>query len=81
MKWTNASSLNEWQILEIIEHKEIFKRLLTIEINALRAWLANCKYKGKEAEIYISIEVLNSLANGLDTLHKNYTVEKSKAKP
>lgn len=78
MKWARASSLNEWEIIELIEHKDTIKKFFTLEMNWIKARLWNCKYKWKESEAYLALEILNNLAIGLDTIQKNYKNEKNK---
>lgn len=52
-------------IVEIIEHREVFEKLCRKSIRKIRIDLSNLHYKGREAEAYCEMNAINQLMQGM----------------
>lgn len=68
--------ITQYDIVEMIEHRECFDKFIRKAIRKIRLDLANFKYVDKEREAYNEIRALSELSNSLwNTIHhyKEYT--------
>ena len=72
LKWYDQLTTDD--VMEIAEHKDVFKKYLAIRLRQIDLDLMNFKYVDKEKEAYNSMKTLSALSEWIDKqieeLHK-----------
>jgi len=77
-----GSSLSPSDLQIIIEHKEVFIRLVRVSQGLYRSNMWACRYKGKESEVYDWIQAFEQLIKNIDTAgdaYRNYVNQSTQA--
>lgn len=75
-------SLSPSDLQIIIEHKEVFIRLIRVSQGLYRSNMWACRYKGKESEVYDWIQAFDQLIKNIDNAsdaYKNYIDQSTQA--
>lgn len=70
LKWDEQ--ITQQDIVEIIEHREVFEKLCRKSIRKIRIDLANLLYRDREKEAYSEIKALSELINSMWSTINNY---------
>ena len=75
------SRLTQKDIDMLVRHSDLFKKFIDMYIVNFQSDISSLKYWGKEAEIYMSVKILNQLKEKIDqTVKGREDYKKSKEK-
>ena len=64
--------MSPWEIEELLEYSDIFKKYLNKKINEIQAQLWLCKFQWQEAQAYNSINTIKWIIEWLDKTWEAY---------
>ena len=71
MKWITAG-LSDGDIRELIEYRDVFQRLIIVEVNREKARLGNLEYVWSESKAYGRIDAFQTLHAALDNIQTQF---------
>lgn len=71
MKWI-TNSLSDGDVRDLIEYRDVFQKLIIIEVNREKARLGNLEYVWSEQKAYSRIDAYQTLSIALDDVQKMF---------